>query len=344
MQNNEFDPNSAGIDNGNFFGLPFGIEDAKIVLIPVPWDVTTSYRTGTSNGPEAIMEASLQIDLYDADFGNTWQNGIACLPDNKKIKKLNKKFRKKAESIIKAHEKGKDINTPELATILAQVNKASETLNHNIYENAIAILNKNKIPGVVGGEHSVPYGHIKALSEKYLDFGILHIDAHADLRQAYEGFEFSHASIMFNALKLPNISKILQIAIRDYSEQEKALAEQSEKIEWYNDSLLFEKQAQGISWATLCQEIVKKLPEKVYLSFDIDGLDPGCCPSTGTPVPGGLSFNQAVYLLKELKQQNKTIIGFDLCEVSPGTPDDIDAIYGARLLFKICSLILDSFS
>jgi agmatinase len=190
---------------------------------------------------------------------------------------------------------------------------------------------------VVGGEHSAPFGLLQALNEKYDDFGILHIDAHADLRRAYEGFTYSHASIMYNVLEqLRHVTKIVQVGVRDYCAEEAALMAADVRLVPFTDAALQEASFNGLPWAQQCRDIVAALPEKVYVSFDIDGLTPDNCPHTGTPVPGGLTYNQAVFLLKAVAQSGKKIIGFDLCEVAPSGHDEWDANVGARVLFKLC--------
>ena len=336
-----FNPNAVGQPNGNYFALPsYKPEEAQIVLISVPWDVTTSYRTGTSQGPESMIEASAQIDLYDADIPNAWEMKIATLPIDKALGKLNKKARKTAEEIIAALELG--TTEDELAEFIAEVNAASMDMNQYVYNKSKFFADKNKLVAVVGGEHSVPFGLLKALEKKHETFGILHIDAHADLREAYEGFEYSHASIMYNALhKLGGITKLVQVGIRDYCEEEATLIQRDSRIAAYSDASLHEALFNGKTWAQQCQEIISQLPDKVHISFDIDGLLPDNCPNTGTPVPGGLSFNQATFLLHTLVLSGKQIIGFDLCEVSPSidTDNDWDANVGARLLYKLCGCL-----
>jgi agmatinase len=182
-------------------------------------------------------------------------------------------------------------------------------------------------------------GYLQLQAEQHTDFGLLVIDAHMDLRKAYEGFTYSHASIFYNALEqLPQIKKLVQVGIRDYCHEEKEYVEQSEnRIQIFYDRDMRAKIYQGISWASICEEIVESLPDKVYLSVDIDGLDPKLCPNTGTPVPGGLEYEELVYLLNTLQSSGKTIIGFDLCEVSPGD-SDWDGNVGARLLFHLCGV------
>jgi agmatinase len=190
--------------------------------------------------------------------------------------------------------------------------------------------------GLLGGDHSTPLGFLRALSEKYERFGILQIDAHADLRKAYEGFTYSHASIMYNALKLPSVSRLIQVGIRDFCEEEQDVINRSRgRISTFFDEDLKAWRYKGETWDALCNSIIKELPANVYISFDIDGLDPKLCPNTGTPVAGGLEFQEAIYLIKKVAQSRK-IIGFDLCEVAPGQ-NDWDANVGARLLYNLCN-------
>ena len=332
-----FNPNAIGQPNGNYFALPYSLDEAQIILISVPWDVTTSYRAGAGEGPEAMMEASSQIDLYDAHVTDAWKIKIATEPINKSILKLNKKTRKTAEEVIAALELGTPEN--ELTEFTAEVNAASEEMNQYVYAEAKKHLHKDKLVALVGGEHSVPFGLYKALLEKHTSFGILHIDAHADLRKAYEGFEYSHAAIMYNAMhKLTGVSKLVQVGIRDYCHDEAMLIKNEPRIELFSDEMIQEALFSGTTWAQQCEEIIRNLPEKVHISFDIDGLSPENCFHTGTPVPGGLSFNQATFLLRKLALSGKQIIGFDLCEVAPSDNknDEWDANVGARLLYKLC--------
>ena len=190
---------------------------------------------------------------------------------------------------------------------------------------------------------ATPYGLIRALGERHEAFGVLHIDAHRDLREAYEGFLFSHASIMFNVLRdVPQVRRLVQVAVRDFSEREAALADASERVESFADLDLAAAEFRGETWDAQCRRIVETLPEEVYVSFDIDGLGFEYCPRTGTPVCGGLTFNKAVWLLRTLVASGRRIIGFDLVEVCPAPEERLDAITGARMLWKLCSLALAS--
>src|SRR5690606_6032202 len=152
----------------------------------------------------------------------------------------------------------------------------------------------------------------------------------------------SHASIMYNALNIPQIEKIVQVGIRDFCEQEVEVVKSSNgRVRVFTDMDLKAKEFEGENWKKICQEIIAELPQKVHISFDIDGLYPWYCPHTGTPVPGGLAYEKATYLLSQLVESGKEIIGFDLVEVAPGE-DDWDGNVGARLLFHLCGVFAKS--
>jgi len=337
-----FNPNDIGNTDNTIFGLPFTPETASLVIIPVPWEVTVSYNAGTAKGPQAIYDASFQVDLFDINIPNAWKLGMAMLPIDKKIKSIGNTLRKKAEKYIDMYASGKTSSkNTSMKNTQNEVNEACLLLNLNIKNKALTQLNKGKIVALVGGDHSTPLGLMQALAEKHESFGILQIDAHADLRDAYEGFEFSHASIMFNALKIPQINSLVQVGIRDYCEDEFILSKNDERITTFYDSEIKAEQYKGAPWKNMCAAIIEKLPQQIYLSFDIDGLDPKLCPNTGTPVPGGFEFEQVVYLIEKIVAAKKQIIGFDINEVSPGN-HEWDANVGARLLYKISNLCMIS--
>lgn len=337
-----FDPNGIGDANGNIYGLPFDTNEAKLVILPVPWEVTVSYQAGTAAAPEAILDASFQVDLYDPFVTDAWKLGIAMKEINQDIREKSNLLRLSAEEYIQKLSEG--FNPEENTALLVirnNINLAGLELNQWVKNKSLDLLNRNKVVGLLGGDHSTPLGLMQALAEKNPAFGILHIDAHADLREAYEGFEFSHASIMFNAIKIPQITQLVQVGIRDYCEAELLLIKSDNRISTFFDRDMKHQQYEGSSWSAICDQIVDTLPEKVYLSFDIDGLDPKLCPNTGTPVPGGLELEQALYLIEKLVKSGRTIIGFDLNEVAPGD-DEWDANVGARLLYKLANMCLVS--
>ena len=334
---NEFDPNGVG-EIGKIFGLPFSEEESEMILIPVPWEVTVSYRAGTADGPNSILEASAQVDLFVNDIPNAWTMGICMLPPSETLLQENIKFRDLASKYISMQESGKRIEEyPEMAVVPKAVNEICEKLNIYIKSEATRHLNNGKLVGLVGGDHSTPLGLIRALNDIHDDFGILQIDAHADLRKAYEGFKYSHASIMYNALACSNISKLIQVGIRDCCDEEvKRIKGSNGRIVTFFDDEIKEAFYHGNTWKKMTEMIVSKLPQNVYISFDIDGLDPKYCPNTGTPVPGGLEYQQAVYLIKQVAKSGRRIIGFDLNEVAPGS-DEWDGNVGARLLYNLCN-------
>lgn len=339
---NSFDPNGVGA-LGSLFGLPFEAEHAEVVIIPVPWEVTVSYGAGTAEGPMHVLEASPQLDVFLKEIPDAWKMGVSMLPIPDQWLDESDTLREQSEKYILWLEEGApDSRDENLKAVVSMVNDASEKLNKWVRQQAKSLMDQDKLPVVLGGDHSSPLGLLQALSERYKDFGILQIDAHADLREAYEGFDYSHASIMYNALKLKQISKLVQVGIRDLCEEEARMIEESKgRIRTYYDQELKESLFEGSTWKALCRQIVADLPQEVYISFDIDGLDPKLCPSTGTPVPGGLEFEQAVYLMKEVVRSGRKIIGCDLCEVSPAEnpANQWNGNVGARILWYLVNLM-----
>jgi len=335
-----FNPDT-NFGNNGIFGLPFNPDTSKVIILPVPWEVTSSYRSGASKGPQAIYNASFQLDLHNEKYFRPWKAGIAMTDFNPEIKKLNDDTKILAQKVINTIETTNTINS-ETQNLIDKVNVNCETMNTLVEDNSRNYLQQNKIVGIVGGDHSCPLGLVNAIAEKESDFGILHIDAHADLREAYLGFKYSHASIMNNVMKIPNIKKIVQVGIRDYCEEEQEIINNNSKIKCFTAKSISDALFEGISWKKIAVRIIKELPQKAYISFDIDGLEPHLCPSTGTPVPGGLEFNQVMYLLETLCLHKKNIIGFDLCEVSPSENEsnDWDAIVGARVLYNLCTYVV----
>jgi len=331
---NGFDPNAAADPSAGVFGLPHRPEDAGVVLVPVPWEATTSYRPGTARGPSAILAASHQVDLFDVETGAPYRAGIAMLDEADEVRAWNAEARALAEQVIAVG--GEIGDDPALRDALARVNARSEQVNAWVERSSETWLEAGKLVGVVGGEHSVPFGLIAALARRHPGLGVLHLDAHADLRNAYEGFAWSHASIMHNVLaRLPGVGRLVQVGIRDLCEAEVELidAAKGRVVTWF-DAALAARRFGGESWASLCEAIVRDLPSQVYVSFDVDGLDPALCPHTGTPVPGGLSFAEASFLVGAVARSGRRIVGFDLNEVAPG-PDEWDANVGARMLYKL---------
>jgi agmatinase len=334
----DYNPSGISVLNGNLFGLPCDYNSAHLIVVGVPWEVTVSYGAGTAHGPQQILDASPQLDLYDFDHPDGWQQGIFMLEIPPSMLEQNDFYRQEAGKIITRLEAGQSLAaSPELTATLAQINQACESVNQWLFEQCQAAIAAGKRVAVIGGDHSAPLGYFRALATQYPDFGILHIDAHADLRDAYEGFEYSHASIMFNAIKIPQITKLVQVGLRDICQDEVNLINQSDRrIVAYYDSAMKQRLYSGESWVSLCQEIIQHLPQQVHVSFDVDGLDPKLCPATGTPVPGGLELEQTFCLFRELVKSGRQIIGFDLCEVGNA---EWDGNVGARIVYKLANLM-----
>jgi agmatinase len=304
------------------FGLDFTLENSKLILVPVPWEVTTSYRGGTSDGPKYILESSVQVEVFDPEYPDLCKEGIHMIPIEKQLQDLNN------DLIHFKHNK-------------FIVNSGCKFMCDWVHQKTSQLLKSKKV-GLVGGDHSTTYGFIKSLSDIYDDFGILQIDSHADLRESYDGYDWSHASIMFNILRdFSQVSKLVQVGVRDFCKEEYQRFSSDKRIVTFLDTDIKNQLISGDTWSKISKEIINELPQNLYISFDIDGLDPKLCPNTGTPVPGGFDTSQIYFLLNLLKKSGKNIIGFDLNEVSCGTSHEtIDSIVGARVLYKLCNLIL----
>jgi len=326
-----FDPDAAASPDSGIFGLDCAAQDAEVVLIPAPFAATVSYGGGAENGPSAILAASHQVDLYDWHFGRIYEAGICMLPKDPELVAAHGPARQQAAAII---ERG---GVPAGDPAVVAVDAAGATCNDVVRRHAQQWLDAGRVVGVIGGDHSVPFGAIAAAAERHPGLGILHIDAHADLRDAYEGFRWSHASIMHNVVReCPDVQRIVQVGIRDFGESERRAIDASEgRIVTHFDADWHRRRFAGETFDALVDEALAALPEQVWISWDIDGLDPSQCPNTGTPVPGGLQFAEAVHLIARLASSGRRIVGFDLVEVAPGA-DEWDANVGARLLYKLC--------
>lgn len=314
-----FDPDAAPVDQG-IYGLPTTCDEARLVLLSLPWEVTTSFRGGTSLGPEGIYKASFQVDLFDSDFGKPYEAGIALIDGDAKFNELRATARD-------AKQRGNH----------REVDACCERLNELVHRSVVGHRREGKIVGIIGGEHGVGLGAIRAVARDVGVLGILQIDAHADLRDGYQGFKYSHAAFMHNVLEqVPEIERTVQVAVRDCCPAEARRIQHDPRIKAFFDQDYGDE---------LMQQIVDELPRNVWISFDIDALDPSLCPNTGTPVPGGLGWREAIRLLVALVNSGRKIVGFDLCEIAPTDGqrplgEGWDEIVGARILYKLCGATL----
>ena len=338
----QFDPNGPSNPKNNIFGLPFTEDEARLVILPIPWEVTVSYGAGTSRAAEHVFHASMQVDLFDAETDDAWRKGIFMRSPDKKILMKSDYLRKEAELYINYTSKGEMLEKNSfMCKSLKEINEGSAYLNRWVYEQTRSLLNDGKLVGLLGGDHSTPLGFFKAIAEQQGDFGILQIDAHCDLRKSYENFVYSHASVMYNALQeIPQLKRLVQIGVRDYCLEEWDFIRNSNyQVITYFDKDIRERQFEGQSWQQIADEIVSHLPDKVYISFDVDGLDPKLCPNTGTPVQGGFETEQVFYLIRKIIRSGRKFIGFDLDEIGIGDTE-WDSNVGARILWKLSNLLV----
>ncbi len=343
MENKTFDPNGTIPDNGNYFGIPLSPEDAALVLISAPWDITVSQRAGSSYAPDAIIEASRKVDFFEPMAPYSWRKGIATAPIDYTLQDMSHRLRSDAERVIKLHD---DIGSFAFDHLvyerrLRRVNDATEQMIDNIYNQSKQWLDKGKIVGLVGGDQSTAYGHIKAVAERYDSIGILHIDSGLDLRDGYRGFALSSDSVMYNVMRdIKGVDRLVGVGVRAFAPAEWEMATSDPRIKLFTGQQMWSQHFEGVNWSAICDDIIAELPDNVYVSLDIDGLTIECSPHTGTSVAGGLRFPEVVYLLGRIVDSGRRIVGFDLTEVVPDLEDKTDAAVASRLLYNMCSMAL----
>ena len=341
-----FDPDAAAQPGSGIFGLPHGPEDASVHVLGVPFDATTSYRRGAAHGPEAVAAASVQVDLFDRLFGRPWEEGIWYRADDGAIAGWNERARALADPVIAAG--GADPDSHEHAHLLAELAELGGRVNDLTEEFTAGCLAEERLPVLLGGDHSVPFGGIRAAARAHPGMGVLHFDAHADLRVAFEGFEWSHASIFHNVLEqVPGVASLVQVGVRDLGHAEALRCETDPRVHTLFDDQSAEVLAHGRDRREAIRAHLDHLPSDVWVSFDVDGLSPDLCPNTGTPVPGGLDWHAAMQWLEELVLRGHRVVGVDLCEVAPGPAADPegagwDAVVGARLLYRLIGAAMSS--
>lgn len=339
-----FNPNVAGNPHNNIFGLPFTEEDAALVLLPVPWEVTISCSAGTARCADHIFKASMHVDIFDPDVPEAWKKGFFMRDINRKVLLKSDYLRKEAELYLDYVSRGDDVDKNKfMCKSLKEINEGSELMNKWVYDQTRELLSRNKLVGLLGGDHSTALGYWKAQAEKHGDFGILQLDAHCDLRRSYCSFNYSHSSVMYNALKeIPELKKVVQLGVRDFCEEEWSfLNDNKDRVVTFFDRKIKEELYEGKLWRDIADEIVAQLPDKVHISFDVDGLDPKLCPNAAAPVHGGYELEQVLYLFKRVIQSGRTLIGYDLVEVGVGE-HNTDANVGAHIIWRLSNLLVKS--
>lgn len=262
---------------------------AQVVIVPVPLEKTVSYLSGTRLGPRRILDASAQVELYEPEFASSpYETGI--------------------------HTTGSFPCNGRLPLVLEQLTRYTGSL-----------LDDGKTPVLLGGEHSLTFASVAACFKRRPGIGVLHLDAHADLREEYSGTRLSHACVMCRVAELH--IPVVSVGVRALSAEEAKTAE-------HHSIRLFgawQYGTNGYPWA----EIVDALPEEIYLSIDLDVFDPAYVPAVGTPEPGGINWFDALALLRSLAGSGKTVIGMDLVELCPHRHSVISDFFAARLLYRM---------
>ncbi len=273
------------------FGEPYSdsntLESARIVVLPVPYDSTTEYKGGAREGPRAIVDASQYLELYDAELGQeTGAIGIYTLPEVQPL-----------------------VGDPQ--NMIERVQRVVGDL-----------LEKDKLVAMLGGEHSLTAGAVRAFAERYPGLSVLHLDAHADLRDDYMGTRYSHACV---ARRVWETCHIVQAGVRSLSKDEH---------DFIRAQGLLSYDAEAAAQTGFGESLASHLHEDIYISIDLDVLDPSIMAAVGTPEPGGLTWQQLTSLLKAVAQ-TKRIVGFDLVELSPSQGTESCAYLAAKLAYKL---------
>lgn len=275
----------------NFGGneVVYDYSSSQIIIVPVPYDETSTWMRGADKGPEAVMEASVNLEFYDVETNS------------------------------EAHLKG--IHTIEPV----KENESPESLVDAVHDRVKALLADNKFPVIVGGNHTVSIGSIRAFSESFDNLSVLQLDAHTDLRQEYEGSAFNHACAMARARE---VTPVIQVGIRSVS---------AEEIQYVNSRRIFYSH-QLYHNKGLYLEALGQLTENVYITIDLDVFDPSLIPSTGTPEPGGPDYYEILHFLKEVASKRK-IVGFDVVELCPSPVNKAPDFIAAKIIYQLLSYI-----
>ena len=304
------------------------MQNKQISIYPVPCDLTTTFHHGASQGPSQIKAVFHQLDDSHPFSSNNYD--LIFEPTSQRIIDLQSSYADISRAIIDTCNQGQVLSQIQ-QTSLHDINQACSEINQIVYSDCLDLFSRGPIL-LCGGEHGVGVGCTRALGEKHASFGVLQMDAHMDCRVQYFGYDYSHASVMTHYSKLDAVNAITQVGIRDYDASELDFQHSSSTtFNVFNDYDMKKRLFDGETWASICSDIVETLPQYVFISFDIDVLCPSLCPGTGTPVPGGLSYNQAAYLLEKV-MINRQIIGAELVEVSNQENNTWDAVVGARIL------------
>ncbi len=308
----------------------------RVNCYPVPWDITTTFGHGASRAPEKI-----QSDFHQLDHMHPFQNrhfDIHFLESNKTIQSLQNTFCSDSHQIIDFLNNNKKLSN-SLEDRLVEINHAGSKLNQIVYNDCSSYLKTSPLL-LCGGEHGVGIGYVRALADQYSSFSILQIDAHLDCRVQYFGYDYSHASVMTHYSTFKQVNTVTQVGIRDYDQSELDYIKNSKTdFKTFFDYGIHKRLFTGVNWDTICNEVIDSLSDHVFISLDVDGLMSYLSPHTGTPVPGGLNYNQLVYLFEKLYKK-KTCIGAELVEINTLKHVHLDSVYGAKLIQLMAGMLV----
>ncbi|RMF86611.1 MAG: agmatinase [Nitrospinota bacterium] len=273
---------------GGLVGAEAALETAQIVILPVPYEQTTSYRGGTREGPAAIIEASRNMELYDEELAyEVYRHGIYTAPG------------------------------------LAPLTAGPAQMLERVYETVRRFLAQEKFVVMLGGEHSLSYGMVKALREYYPALSVLQLDAHADMRDEYLGSAYNHACVM---RRISQLVPCVQVGIRSLSREEAEYLPQAQSRVFFRQDL---RQGEGV-----VARILEGLSEQVFLTIDLDVFDPAYVPAVGTPEPDGLDWHEVLSIIRQVAT-HKQIVGFDVVELSPLPGMVASDFLAAKLVYKV---------
>ena len=335
--------NSSSDNGGYYFRDAMSVQDAEVVLVSAPWAVTSAAGQGAAYTPDAIIDASTAVSLYDTVSQISIEGKVATAEVDYDLQESSLQLGGDAAKVVSHIEDGGTLSGDYFIRKVNRINIGFRDMHRSVGKRVFRFADKGKIVGVVGGDHSVTLGAVRSISSVYPEMGVLFIDGHCDLRQSGKIFAYSHLSIARNIIdEVPQIAKMVQVGARDMSLEEVEFATSHPKIELFSHEDMVRSHYSGENWINICDKIAESLPKQVYISFDIDALTPECCPNTKRPIAGGMSFDQAVILINRVVESGRQIIGFDLTEVVPVSEGSIDSAIGARMLVKLCAAALKS--
>lgn len=328
-------------DGGFYFGDKSQPADADIVIVSAPWSVTSDFGRGATYTPDAVIDASIEGNLYDATTGVSVEGRIATAEIDYNIQESSEHLGREAERMAHHAVAANAVIGEYAARKIAHINEGFAEMHASIYKQALHWASQGKCVAVVGGDHSVAFGAVKAIAECHNGVGVLFIDAHADFAGKGELYNYSHRSIARNIVEeIPAVERLVEVGVRDIDKAEAEMLAAAGKVDLFLAERLGARRFEGESWGSLCREMVERLPHKVYVSFDVDALKIEFCNNTNAPVPGGMTFDEAIYLINAIVESGREIVGFDISEVVSKLDNKMDAIVAARMLAKLCMAVL----